>query len=929
MSRPVNISDSLTFNPTGYTGESNLTPSTDTRYQPSNGYHSYSGSATTTNSARWSTSTTAGYVYYTFNISGIPENATITSVSCTAKIWINDTKRVLDTNIQLYADTTAKGSSSTFSTKSTSNTVTLNTGNSWTASEVNNIKLRFGGRRGNNTGYIYFYGADLTISYSFNDTEYEITVTNTSNATVSPSISTYVISGGSQTITFTNVQNLVELSVTDNNTNVTHLLDGSGTSYSYTIDSINEDHSIVVKNVAVYDITITSTSTNIARVVPALGNHYCGDGNNFPILFDTGQNPIGNIIVKDNGIKVSLDTNPVSTNITCIIGEYVQNESTNNYITNPENAFYGLESDTYSEMSMATNAKIVYKFDFSNIPLSATINSVSCTIKCDCTRQWTPGAYAQLYNGDTTIGSQVNLPQSSSSSWNGSYLIDVSCGLLDREDLDNLKLVITSGANSSTNYIRVYGGEIYVNCDYDSNEYIIYDIHEAHTISIEDKSSKTVTASSSFANATISPLTQQIFEDSYCDFIITAQNIHSVKLLLDNVEVTTYIQFDGTEYYYRVFDNGSNRTLSIVEQSRISVSASSQYNGANVSVSSNSIYKYDQITVTITGINSLDLITVYGNNKAITGYFENGGTNTFVATIENISENYTILVKEHIQYQITIVNNSSNVTISPIGSDSYDAGFECNIQISSNNLENAMKYLLIKDNGDKVRKNQINTDVQIYNTFAGVPSAFDNNMSTLTSSSASDGCQGSNGTGGASFTVSSGGSAYYKFDLDNFPANADVTSISCIIKIYASSKAQNTRVQLYSGSTPKGNYTSIIDSDYSGTQYNLNCGSWTGSEVRNLRLGISTNGGKGNPEIKFYGADLEIEYNYKADYYLYTIENIGAQHTVEFSDVTSLLYEKSATWGETYKIWKKINGTWTWIEDPINAIDTSKVYIKI
>jgi hypothetical protein len=240
-------------------------------------------------------------------------------------------------------------------------------------------------------------------------------------------------------------------------------------------------------------------------------------------------------------------------------------------------------------MSMATNAKIVYKFDFSNIPLSATINSVSCTIKCDCTRQWTPGAYAQLYNGDTTIGSQVNLPQSSSSSWNGSYLIDVSCGLLDREDLDNLKLVITSGANSSTNYIRVYGGEIYVNCDYDSNEYIIYDIHEAHTISIEDKSSKTVTASSSFANATISPLTQQIFEDSYCDFIITAQNIHSVKLLLDNVEVTTYIQFDGTEYYYRVFDNGSNRTLSIVEQSRISVSASSQYNGANVSVSSNSI----------------------------------------------------------------------------------------------------------------------------------------------------------------------------------------------------------------------------------------------------------------------------------------------------------------------------------------------------
>ena len=228
MSRPVTIQDTLTFIPTGYTGNSNLTAGTGD-YVPSNGYHSYSGSASTNNSARWTTSSssTVGYVYYTFSISGIPSNATITSVSCIAKIWINQTSRVSNTTIQLYTGTTAKGSSSTFSSTSTTNTVTLNTGNSWTVSEVNNIRLRFGGQKANsnNNGYIYFYGADLSISYSLNGTEYEIVSTLATDVidSIEPAGQTWIFEGNDYELTI-NGDSVDDIAVLDNGTDVTSQL---------------------------------------------------------------------------------------------------------------------------------------------------------------------------------------------------------------------------------------------------------------------------------------------------------------------------------------------------------------------------------------------------------------------------------------------------------------------------------------------------------------------------------------------------------------------------------------------------------------------------------------------------------------------------------------------------------------------------------
>jgi hypothetical protein len=60
----------------------------------------------------------------------------------------------------------------------------------WTTSELTNIKLRIGAQgstSGNQTRYVYFYGATLTINYSVSGWQYTITATSSdAGATVTP-----------------------------------------------------------------------------------------------------------------------------------------------------------------------------------------------------------------------------------------------------------------------------------------------------------------------------------------------------------------------------------------------------------------------------------------------------------------------------------------------------------------------------------------------------------------------------------------------------------------------------------------------------------------------------------------------------------------------------------------------------------------------
>ena len=155
-------------------------------------------SSSNTTYATLTTSTTGGatsYAFWKFDCSSIPSNATIESVSCVAKCYVNNTTRIGTRSVQLYYGTsTAKGSSVSFG-NSTTATQTLDCG-TWTREELNDINIRVAGTRGTSTrsASIQFYGADLTVTYTMPQ-NYTVTTTITNGVLVNPSTSEVVVGG--------------------------------------------------------------------------------------------------------------------------------------------------------------------------------------------------------------------------------------------------------------------------------------------------------------------------------------------------------------------------------------------------------------------------------------------------------------------------------------------------------------------------------------------------------------------------------------------------------------------------------------------------------------------------------------------------------------------------------------------------------------
>ena len=155
-------------------------------------------SSSNTTYATLTTSTTGGstsYAFWKFDCSSIPSNATIESVSCIAKCYVNNTTRISTRSVQLYYGTsTAKGSSVSFNNNESTQTLDCGT---WTREELNDINIRVAGTRNatsTRSASIRFYGADLTVTYT--TPQYTVTTTITNGVLVNPSASE-VVEGGS------------------------------------------------------------------------------------------------------------------------------------------------------------------------------------------------------------------------------------------------------------------------------------------------------------------------------------------------------------------------------------------------------------------------------------------------------------------------------------------------------------------------------------------------------------------------------------------------------------------------------------------------------------------------------------------------------------------------------------------------------------
>ena len=226
---------SISAHPTSYDSSHYSYASVSSSYPLTNAYTD--SSSTTYAQVNWKTGSGAEtYVFFLFDFSSIPANATITSVTAKAKGYVNTTNssRVTTRQMQLFTGTsTAKGSALTLS-NSTSEQTFSNTG-SWTRAELQDARIRYYVKRGtSNTSSNYtlrMYGATMTVNYSWQETTYEITVTNSTSATVTAN-PTEVLAGESSVI---KADTLSGITVTDNGTDVTNQFTQQQDQGSYSI----------------------------------------------------------------------------------------------------------------------------------------------------------------------------------------------------------------------------------------------------------------------------------------------------------------------------------------------------------------------------------------------------------------------------------------------------------------------------------------------------------------------------------------------------------------------------------------------------------------------------------------------------------------------------------------------------------------------
>lgn len=145
----------------------------------------------------------SAYARYDFDLSSIPDNATITNVSCVVRGFAENSTHSYNTSSnryshwQLMSGTSTKGDYAyTTTTTTTGALVTIANCGTWTRAELDNLWLR------NSVGYYggATLGATLTIEYTIPGGVhyYTYTYTATANATIA-----VTISSGSKTITVT------------------------------------------------------------------------------------------------------------------------------------------------------------------------------------------------------------------------------------------------------------------------------------------------------------------------------------------------------------------------------------------------------------------------------------------------------------------------------------------------------------------------------------------------------------------------------------------------------------------------------------------------------------------------------------------------------------------------------------------------------
>ena len=268
-------------------------------------------------------------------------------------------------------------------------------------------------------------------------------------------------------------------------------------------------------------------------------------------------------------------------------------------------------------------------------------------------------------------------------------------------------------------------------------------------------------------------------------------------------------------------------------------------------------------------------------------------------------------------------------------------------------------------------------------TLALVPSGYTGLTSLTTSSSypISDAYKGSGDTSSyarLSLSTSTTGYLYLTFDTSDIPSDATITDISgtVTVRVSSTSRVTSTQCQLFTGTTAKGSNVTFASTSSSNT-VTLTPGTWTRSELDDLRLKIGGTGSSSSQSkyIYLYGATINVSYSVTAydvtvnnttsvtvtasesavaeggsvDIYAETLSGItvkdngtdvtsqfvtapdgsiaavpGSDYTTGFSDSGAAFYQSSSTSSDSWLRYAIGHSA----ESPYSTSDTSNTYVK-
>ena len=315
-----------------------------------------------------------------------------------------------------------------------------------------------------------------------------------------------------------------------------------------------------------------------------------------------------------------------------------------------------------------------------------------------------------------------------------------------------------------------------------------------------------------------------------------------------------------------------------------------------------------------------DTIVGYGANFGIRIPMRRASSNTAdVVSVygAEIEVTYTLPV-----YHDVTVTNGTSATVSPTGTTTVSEGEDFTVSTST------LSGITVTDNGTNVT-NQFTQATG--GTVSAVPGStfttgfsstsgnFYQNSSTTSTSwleyaighSAESPYSTSNTSNTYVKPEGSTGWINYHFDFSDIPLSATIDSVS--VKVYGAredSTVDSTHVarfQCYSGSTAKGtiqNFTSTSNGSVTVTDV----GTWTATELHDAQLRF---------ELGYYGGrmlGITWTVTYSVSGYVYTIENVTADHAIVFSSggaQPELYVKRNGSWVQVSEAYRKVSGTWT------------------